>query len=82
MSTGGSFILPDMQNTVLKVAMVVSEMMQQQLALRANELLPPEEQITELHVTRWVTRRRDPTPAQRAVVARILNQPAHKLFPR
>lgn len=70
-----------MQRTTLKLAIVAGNWRHQELADAVNRLLPRGRRITENGVTRVVTRRMNPTPEQVAAFAKVLGEPATKLFP-
>jgi transcriptional regulator with XRE-family HTH domain len=70
-----------MKNTRLKVAIVESGLTHQELAQRLNRDLDWADSVSEQRITRFVTNRATPSPAQRTAIARILKQPATRLFP-
>lgn len=70
-----------MQRKNLKLAIVSKGLHHWQLAVETNRHLPPEQYISELQITQIVTCRKNPTPEQAAVMARVLGRTTIELFP-
>lgn len=64
----------------LKLAIVATGIRHQDLAVEANKHLEPEQQLSELDITKIVTSRKDPTTDQRAALARVLGRSPVGLF--
>lgn len=65
----------------LKLAIVAAGIKHQALANEANRLLSPDEQLSELEITKLITHRKDPSPEQTAAIARVLGRSPVELFP-
>ena len=68
------------RQTRLKLAIVEAGLRNYDVADKANVFLEPEEHLTELAITRIITGRMIPSPAQRSAIAHALNREEHKLF--
>lgn len=66
--------------TPLKLAIVSAGHTHQKLADQANRLLPEGERISELVISKFVTSRKDPTPAQASALAKVLGKSVKELF--
>jgi hypothetical protein len=70
-----------MNRKTMKLAIVATEKKHQTVATEANAGLPPEQHLSEHDITRLVTNRKDPTPAQATALARVLGRSTVELFP-
>jgi transcriptional regulator with XRE-family HTH domain len=64
-----------------KIATIRSGLRQKDVANRANALLPEEQQVSELDISKFIHARRAPTPEQSKALASILNSTVAFLFP-
>ena len=65
----------------LKLRIVELGLKHQLVALKANKNLAPESRLTELDITKIITQRKEPTPAQARALARALHSSVPDLFP-
>lgn len=69
-----------MKATKLKLAIVAENWRHREFAAKVNRRLPPNEYISELDVTKFVTDRKKPTALQARVIARTLRISTVGLF--
>jgi hypothetical protein len=66
--------------TKVKLAIVAAGLTNWEVATLANGLLGPPDQLSELDISKIVTRRKTPTATQKVALARVLKRTAAKLF--
>jgi len=64
----------------LKIAIVAAALRYRDLATQANNYLTPELHLSELDISKLVTRRKRPLPEQAKAIARVLRRRCNNLF--